>query len=90
MELLFLLNELEELDDAPYGKSYAISVLLIGDVKRYSTVLHFAREKREVYLVGYDEKRGIINGADKGIELVKLLIYKRGSPKSNRIIRLWP
>lgn len=61
-----------------------MSVLSISDIKRYSTTLHFAREKREVYLVSCDKKRVVINGADERFELVELLICECGSPKSNR------
>ena len=73
MELPLPLDKLEVLDDAPYGKSHAVSVLSVCDIKRCSTALHFAREELEVHPAGCDEKGGIIDAADERIEPVVLL-----------------
>src|SRR5690349_19266286 len=54
MKLLFALYSFVELDDTSHGNSHTVSVLSIGDVKRCSTALHFAREEREVHPVRYD------------------------------------
>jgi hypothetical protein len=67
VQLLFPLDKSEQLDDAPHGKSHAVSVLSVGDVKRCSTALHFARKEREVHPVGCDENGGIIDVADERI-----------------------
>lgn len=90
MDLPLPLDKSEELDDAPHGKSHAVSVLSVGDVKHCSTALHFAREEREAHPVGCDENGGIIDAADERIEPVELLARNCGSPESSRVIRLWP
>jgi hypothetical protein len=90
MQLLFPLNKTEELDDAFYSKSYTVSVLSIGDVKRCCIALHFIRKEREVYPVGCDEERGIKDVADKRIKPFKLLVCKRRSWKYNKVFRLRP
>jgi hypothetical protein len=90
VELLFALDKSEELDAAPHGNSYTVSVLSVGDVKRCNATLHFAREKWEAPLVDYDENGDVIDAADERVELVELLICKYGSPESNRVIRLRP
>jgi len=90
MQLLFPFDKSEELDDAPHRKSHTVSVLSVGDIKRCSTALYFASKEREVHPVRCDEKGGIIDAADERIEPFELLLRKRGSPESNRVIRLRP
>ena len=74
MKLLFALHSLVELNDASYCKSHAVSILLISNVKRCSTALHFVCEEREVHPVGCNEEGGIIDGAEERIEPIKLLV----------------
>ena len=73
-----------------YGNSHTVSVLSVCDIKGCSIALHLARQEREVYPVGYDEKGVLINAADERIKLIELLVDECGSPKFNREIRLRP
>ena len=65
MKLLFSLYSFVELNHAPHGNCHAVSVLPVRDIKRCSTILHFAYEEWEVYLVYCYEEEGIINGANE-------------------------
>jgi len=88
VKLLLAFYSSIEFDDTSYGNSYTISVLSVGDIKYYGIVLNLVGKKGKVYSVGYDEKGGIEDAANKRIELLKLLVGKGRSPKSNRVVRL--
>lgn len=90
VKLFFALHSSVKFDDTSYRASYTVSILSIRYIESRGVALDLACEKRKVYLIGYDEKRGIIDTTDEGIELVELLVYKCGSPDSNRVIRLRP
>jgi hypothetical protein len=65
-----------------------MSVMSICDIKRYGTVLHLAREEREVYIIR-SYKEGIIRKlANKRLKFIKLIFSKGLSSKFYRIIGL--
>ena len=90
VKLLFALYSFIELDNTSYSASYIINILLIRYIESRGAALDLVYKKWKVYPVGCDEKGGIIDTTDEGIELIKLLVYKYGSPKFNRVIRLRP
>ena len=90
VKLFFTLYISIKFDSTSYRASYTVSILSIRYIESRSAALDLVYKKRKVYPVGCDEKGGIIDTINKGIELVTLLVYKCGSPKSNRVIRLRP
>lgn len=90
VKLLFALYSFIELDNTSYSVSYTISILSIRYIESRGAELDLIYKKRKVYPIGYDEKGGIIDTTNKGIELIELLVCRCGSPESNRVIRLRP
>jgi hypothetical protein len=88
VKFLLMFPEPEELNNTSYYKYYIISILLIYNIKCRSAALHFARQEREIYVIYSHKIRSIRKFANKGLELIKLILYKSLSPKSYRIIRL--
>ena len=74
MKLLFALHSSKELDNSPRDNSYTISVLLVSDVKHYSTTLYLISKEWEIYLVACHEKESIIDRANERIERFELLV----------------
>ena len=90
VKLFFALHSSVKFDGTSYGASHTVSILSICYVESRGAALDLACEKWKVHSIGCDEKGGIIDTTDEGIELVELLVCKRGSPESNGEIRLRP
>ena len=91
MKLFFALHSSVKFDDTSYRASHTVSILSIRYIESCGAALDLACEKRKVHPVGCDEKGGILDTTDEGIELVKLLVCRCGSPESKRVnrLRLW-
>ena len=88
VELLFVLYSIVELDNTSHSANHVVNILLVRYIESLGATLDLACEKGKVHPVGCDEKQGIIDTTDEGIELVELLACERGSFESNRVIRL--
>ena len=62
-------------------------ILSICDIQLCGTALYLAGEERKIHPVGRDEKGVFKDAANERIELLELLVSKRGPPESNRVVR---
>ena len=88
VEFLFSLHGSVELDDALYGTRHTVSILSVGNVKRRSATLDFAREKWLLDAIGCDKQRLIEDAANKRVEPIQLLLCEGRSSKSHGTIQL--
>jgi hypothetical protein len=78
----------KKFNNTPYSYYYTISILLVYNIKYYSTILDLIYKKREVYIVYTYKERYFREATNKQLDFIKLIFSKCSLFESNSIVRL--